>query len=643
PLNSANRTLGAMIVASYTPGIIFTDDQLKVLWAIADQAATALDKARLFNETRQRALQLQTLNEISKELSSTLDLENLLNRIMKSAVEILGAEAGSLFLIDENTSELVFRVVEGGAPDLVGQRLPPGAGIVGEAAATGEPVIVDDVNKDRRWFSDIADRSKFRTESLLAVPLRIQDRSIGVVEVINKRDGSPFGAEEVALLTTFAAQAAVAIENARLYEATDAALAARVDELQNLQRIDRELNRTLNFDRVVNITLDWALRTTGASAGGIYMLSNAEDGLTIASAVGYQQAFLDEYRESLIPLELGLFGRVMRSGKPELVRQAQADPDYVQVTPVPSVAQIAVPILRANRPIGELVIESSIEGLLSDADLDFVQRLVEHAAVAIENARLLERIEQANRDKTEFISFVAHELKNPMTSIRGYTDLIKGGGVGPITDMQVNFLGTIRSNVDRMSRLVSDLSDVARLETNQMRLEMSPIAVREVIDETIRGMQALIDEKKQTLQIIIPGDLPPILADHTRMVQVMTNLVSNATKYTPEEGKIVVGARLQNVRDEATGETHPMVLHYVTDTGIGMSPEDLQKLFTKFFRTDSGRNMAQGTGLGLNITRSLIERHGGRIWVESEVGAGTTFSYLIPIADLRAEYPKAAD
>ncbi|MBN1430530.1 MAG: GAF domain-containing protein [Anaerolineae bacterium] len=637
PLNAGATTLGAMVVGSYTQGVIFTDDQLKVFWAIADQAASALDKARLFREIETRARQLATLNDISKELSSTLELESLLERIMKSAVDILDVEAGSLFLIAEDTADLVFRVVEGGAQNLVGTRIPSGKGIVGEAANTGNPVIVNNVLQDQRWFSNVDRETAFQTQSLLAVPLRIQDRSIGVIEVINKKDMTPFGPEDASLLTTFAAQAAVAIENARLYEATDAELSARVDELQNLQRIDRELNRTLRFDRVIRITLDWALRTTGASAGAIAMFNIDNTDVEIVTSAGYPAEVMEAQTGEPMAKDRGIVGRVLSSGKPDFSTNLSSDPDYLPFGESKSVAQITVPILRANQPIGALVIESDIPGLLTTQDFEFVQRLVEHAAVAIENARLVQEIENANRAKTDFISFVSHELKNPMTSIRGYTDLLKGGQVGPVTDMQAQFLATIRANVDRMTRLVSDLADVARIESGHLKLEMSPISVKDVVEETLRGLQGQIEEKKQDLSVALDEELPPIFADHTRMVQVLTNLVSNAHKYTPDSGKIWVGAQLETVAHAETGQEQRVIHHWVRDTGIGMTSEDMEKLFTKFFRTQQGKDMAQGTGLGLNITKSLVERHNGTIWVESEAGAGTTFHYTVPVATEEAQ------
>ncbi|MGF1506968.1 MAG: GAF domain-containing protein, partial [Anaerolineae bacterium] len=632
PLNAGNETLGAMVVASFIPGVTFTDEQLKVFWAIADQAATALDKARLFRETEVRALQLQSLNEISTQLSSTLDLENLLSRIMRSAVEILQCDAGALFLVDEDTGDLVFRVVEGGAQDLVGQRIQWGMGIVGQVAETREPVIVHNVSEDTRWLRDLDEQTEFETESILAVPLLIHDESLGVLEVINKRDGSPFTGDDIALLTTFAGQAAVAIENARLYEATDAALSARVDELQNLQRIDRELNRTHNFDRVLSITLDWALRVTGASAGMIAMLPAEGEGLQIAVSQGYRDDFIAEYSEKPLPLSMGIAGRVMSTGTPEFSADATEDEQFVNVAKQPSVAQITVPILRANTPIGILVIESSIPGLFSTTDFEFIQRLVEHAAVAIENARLVQGIERANLEKTDLMRTIAHELNNPMTTIKGYTDLLLTGAISE--DMQNQYLNPIRNNTDRMRRIVDDLRDVAHIDSGQLKLQRTAVDPVAPVDVTVRSLQSLIEDKEQHLEMHIEDDLPPIYADNTRLEQIMTNLISNAHKYTPEGGTIEIRATLETVTDEATGQQQDVVHYVVRDTGIGMSEDDLAQLFTKFFRTQRGKEMAKGTGLGLVITKSLVEDHGGQIWVESEVGVGTTFHFTIPAADV---------
>jgi signal transduction histidine kinase len=632
PLNAGGGTLGALIVASYAYGVTFTDEQLKVFWAIADQAATAIDKARLFRETQLRNRQMTTLYEISRELS-TLALEPLLERIMRSAIDILEAEAGSLLLVND-AGFLEFRVVVGGGGgDLVGVKLEPGTGIVGQVANTGEPIIINDVRADKRWFGGVAEDTGFETRALITVPLNIHDRVIGVLQLINKRDGSAFSDDDITMLMTFASQAAVAIENARLFETTDAELRDRVDELSILQRIDRDLNRAFDVERVIQITLDWAKWKTHASAGAIAMLTPEGDHMTLLASFGYE----DEYSKIndepvLIPANTGIVGRILRTGQPEIVAEVHEDPDYISAATADSVSQMTVPILRANRAIGVLVLESSVAGLFDRQDLGFISRLTEHATVAIDNARLFQEVRAANEAKTEFIRFVSHELKTPMTSIRGYTDLLMSGQVGDVNEMQVQFLTTIRSNVERMNRLVTDLTDVARIEAGVLRIDLAPIPFRSVLDETLRSTQGQIDERKQTLTVDVPDDLPLINADHTRMVQVLMNLVSNAYKYTPEGGEIRIGAKPMMSQPEKEDEAPRKVVHvWVTDTGIGISEEDQKALFGKFFRTEAGKNMATGTGLGLNITKNLVELHGGTIWVESEVGKGTTFHYTVPV------------
>jgi signal transduction histidine kinase len=198
--------------------------------------------------------------------------------------------------------------------------------------------------------------------------------------------------------------------------------------------------------------------------------------------------------------------------------------------------------------------------------------------------------------------------------------------------MQRQFLATIRSNVERMARLVSDLADVSRIEAGHLRLEMAPASFRAVVEETLRSTQAQAEEKGQVLHVEVPGDLPNIRADHTRMVQVLTNLVSNAHKYTPEGGEITIRAEL------ADGEQGDMLHVSVQDTGIGMSPEELEQTFTKFFRSETAKEMAAGTGLGLNITKNLVKLHGGEIWAESQPGEGTIFHFTIPLASEASSY-----
>jgi signal transduction histidine kinase len=205
--------------------------------------------------------------------------------------------------------------------------------------------------------------------------------------------------------------------------------------------------------------------------------------------------------------------------------------------------------------------------------------------------------------------------------------------VGTINEMQTNFLSTIRSNVERMSTLVSDLNDNAKIEAGRLRLDYRPVDVSDIVDDVIRSTRRQIEDKKQTVDLQLPTSLPQVWADRTRVVQVLTNLVSNAHKYTPEGGHVIVGAdATQNQWDP---EGAKQVVHlWVKDNGIGISIEDQAKIFQRFFRSDDSKaREAPGTGLGLNITKSLVEMQGGRIWFESEYRKGTTFHFTVPVSE----------
>jgi len=286
-------------------------------------------------------------------------------------------------------------------------------------------------------------------------------------------------------------------------------------------------------------------------------------------------------------------------------------------------AQITVPIWREERIIGIIVLESARPGQFDQEALDFVVRLADHAAIAMENARLFAAVEAANQAKTEFISFVSHELKQPMTAIKGYTDLLVKGLAGDLTEMQRSFLEVIRSNVNRMDTMVQELLDISRIESGRLRLEIGQVALREAVEEAVRVIRQEIETKRQTLEVEIAESLPPVKADRNRVVQILTNLLSNAYKYTPEEGRIRVTVQPNG----------GFVVCSVSDTGIGIAPEEQERLFTKFFRSQhpAVRNVP-GTGLGLVITKSLVELQGGQIWVESEPGKGSTFTFTLPVA-----------
>jgi signal transduction histidine kinase/signal transduction protein with GAF and PtsI domain len=625
PLNAGSETIGSLSIGSRDSNTTFTQKQLNLLRAIADQTAGAIVKARLLQETERRAKQLTTLNEITQQLTSTLEHEPLLQNILESAVQILDCEAGTLFMVDENTEELVFTVTVGpAASDLIGKRLPPGQGIVGKAVETRAPVVENNVSQAKNWSDSTDEETGFTTNALLAVPLQIKGRVIGVLEIINKKDRLPFVDADKDLLTAFAGQAAVAIENARLYTLTDQELNARVEELSVMQRIDRELNASLKTDRAMRTTLEWAMRRSKAHAGLIGNLS--EEGIHIMAQEGYRDQ-LSLYKDKALPLELPSMIQAAESGQPQTIH---LDP-VKQGGLLPGTrTQTVIPLRREANVVGLILLESTEE---IEVDIDFLVRLSDHAAISIANAQLYAEVEAANIAKSDFVSFVAHELKNPMTSIKGYTELLAAGAVGEVNENQANFLQTIRSNVIRMSTLVSDLNDNSKIEVGRLRMDFNAVDTTEVINSAVRSINKQVAEKKQTITLDIPENLPKIWADRTRIEQILVNFISNSYKYTPEEGEIIIGAEETNNKWDPEGA--PRVLHiWVQDNGIGMTEEDQKKVFTKFFRSeDQKAREAPGTGLGLNITKSLIEMQGGRTWFESKFREGTTFHFTVPTAE----------
>ncbi len=627
PLNTGTRTIGALSIGHRDSSMHYTQAQLNTLKSIADLTAGAIVKSQLLYESEQRARQLASLNTITQRLTSTLELSTLLDTIVESAVQILDSEAGSLLLLDEETDELVFDVTYGPvAEDLRGTRIARGVGFVGRAVETRRPVIVNDAQQTIELFGQIDNQTGFITRNLIAVPLIYQDKVIGVLEVINRKDRSPFTADDSSLLEAFAGQAAVAIQNARLYTLTDKALSDRVEELSVMQRIDRELNASLDVTRAMRITLEWALKQSGADAGFIGVLDEENQQLRIMAQDGYGDA-LKEYEEKPMEIEQESLRLAIETTQPQKLMLDSSRQELGYLSNVQT--QIVVPIKRETQVIGLFVLESARQ--IDDDVLEFLIRLSDHAAIAIANAQLFEAVERANAAKTDFISFVAHELKNPMTSIKGYTDLLAKGAVGPINEMQANFLKTISANVERMATLVSDLNDNSKIEAGRLHLDFTTVSMHEVIEDAIRSMSQQMEEKEQTIEVQAPDELPPVWADRTRISQVMVNLVSNAYKYTPRGGHIIVGAEVsENIWDPEGAE---QVVHiWVKDNGIGIKPEDQKKIFQKFFRSDDEKaREAPGTGLGLNITKGLVELQGGKIWFESEYRKGTTFHFTVPV------------
>lgn len=628
PLNAGRGTLGVMYTHYREPGIILRSRQQQLFITLADQTATALARLETNRQLQARAQQLEIINEVTFSLATTMDLAVLLELILDKSIQLLDTEAGTFMVSDLDTGELEFRVARGPASEnLIGKRLPVGTGLAGTAAQTGQPIIVNEVHTDKRWFAQVEEDVAFQTRAILTVPLLRHNAVWGVVQLINKRNGAPFTEGDQSLLTTFASQAVVAMENARLLAQTDEALRKSVNELSFLTQLDRDLNTSLDLNHVLNLALDRTLGICDGSAGAIVLVN--EDGRSYRLVSRNYDTSFDLDKASS---QAGLVAKVIESRQPYVANNVHEEPAY-KVANFTTHSQMTLPLFSKQQLIGVVVIESNrLEAFDAEA-LETAVRVTNHASVAIANAILVEQVNAANEAKSDFVSMVSHELKTPMTSMRGYTDLLLSGMTGQINDQQRGFLETIAVNIRRMSQQIQDLTDISRIETGKLNVNPTPISFVDVVNETLQIVQGPCDEKGIRLHLQLPEDLPLIMADKGRMVQVLTNLLSNACKYSPPETDVELCFETRMMPNGQDETILPMVMCTVRDQGYGISEEDRKKLFTKFFRSeDPNIRQAKGTGLGLSITKGIIELHHGDIWVESEVGKGTTFVFLVPQA-----------
>lgn len=568
---------------------------------------------------------LAALYEVSSQLGTSLDLSEVLNQVMDAIIQLTDAERGFLMLFDDVTGELTPVAARNVDQKTIDSRaMQISRTVVERTVAAGEGILTNNAQQDER-FAAQSSVVGYQLRSIMCAPLRARGRTIGAAYVDNRLFTGVFQQEDLDLLITFANQAAIAIENARLFTQTDQLLDRRVEELSLFQRIDQQLNKSLDLNRVLSLALDWAVAHTHADGGSIGLIETAEDGKR-------QQLRLLAYKGN----HADATGTAVSLSHPILIEiMAQQQSVFTtNVTPAeaidgtPAVVQLAVPIVHDGRLTGLIAIESEQRGAINQDDVAFVERLADRAAVAIQNSRLYEEIRAANKAKSEFISIVTHELRLPMTSIKGYTDLLAGGMAGSLNDQQQQFLEVIRRNLTRMSTLISDLSDINRIESGRMKFERKAFFLQDVMEDVADSLREAIALRQQTLTIDVPPGLAPIYADPARVSQVLSNLVSNAHKYTPDGGHILVRADAQGTAVQIA----------VLDNGIGISEPDQQKLFTQFFRSENRAVREQaGWGLGLSIVRKLVEAQGGQISFDSTLGKGSTFTFTVPLATIKEQ------
>ncbi|MBN1873673.1 MAG: GAF domain-containing protein [Anaerolineae bacterium] len=543
--------------------------------------------------TTDQGTQFSLLYEVSQSLNASLDWRHTLQAVMDAVIRITDAERGML-LVTNPKKELQVEITSNATGEPFTEHdLKFSYSIVEQTLKRGSPTLTTNAQIDPR-FQGSESIIAYGLRSILCVPLLYQGEPLGVIYLDNRARAGVFSKEDLATLAAFANQAAVALGNAQAHTKTDQALSEKVRELTILQEMARDLNASLNFDRVMERSIAWAIAAASAEAGALGLI--AEEGLRWIAHVGHVEP---------------VTGDALRCA-------------YKQ-TPLLEDKRLILPLLREQRPIGVLYLVAN-ERAFTPNKLEFVTRMADNAAIAVENARLYEALRKANEAKSEFVSIVSHELRTPMTSINGYTDMLSKGMVGELNPQQKEFTEAIRRNVNRMRFLVNDLMDISRIETGRLKLKARPITFKESLDEALHTIQELLDEKQQVFTLDIWPGLPTVHADPNRLTQILINLLTNAIKYTPDKGSIAVRVWLPPEEPDS-------VRCAIVDSGVGISAEDKTKLFTKFFRVDSPAvQEQQGTGLGLVITKNLVEMQGGRIWVDSEPGKGSSFFFTVPLA-----------
>jgi two-component system NtrC family sensor kinase len=529
------------------------DDVLQAVARSLQQHKKILEWSRLECRRNTKSLQqrldgLEALQRIGRTVTALLDLDNVLTAVVDAAVELTGAEEGSLLLLDEATGELYMRASRNFQDEFVRKfRLPIRDTLAGQVLRTGKPITLDAKTPQKI-------KTSYLVHTLIYVPLQVHGRVIGVLGVDNRQGGHAFMEDHLTLVSTLADYAAIAIENARLYSRTE---------------VERKKLETI--------------------------LTQVEDGVVVVDHDGRLVMVNHTVRAAF---ELGDNHFI---GRP--VRDVFQHPDLVDLLSDEK---------RAQPTRSEITLE---DGRVFNAQLTPIADV--GLAVTMQD---ITHLKELDRIKSDFVSTVSHDLRSPLTAILGYVELIDRAG--PVNEQQREFIRRVQFSVNNITALINDLLDLGRIEAGfDARKEIIPLAA--IINYAVEGLRSRLVERKQELNLQVAGDLPAVLGNPVRLRQLVGNLLNNAIKYTPVDGKISLSAN---------AEAGQIILQ-VSDNGPGIPPADQPYIFDKFYRASNVPADVPGTGLGLAIVKSIVENHQGRIWVESTLGQGSRFTVVFPVAD----------
>jgi signal transduction histidine kinase len=601
----------------------------KLLIGAGDQSVEAL-RRELAEAREQQAATAEILGVIS---NSPTDLRRAFTEIAASAAR----------LCDANDAATIHQV-DGGAFRLVAHRGPIPAGtlplvrgmVTGRAVMERRTVHVADLQAETDEFPEGSDRARsigFRT--ILAVPLIREGEAIGVI-AIRRREVRLFSDRQIALLQTFASQAVIAIENARLFEEVQARTHDLQESLEHQTATADVLAVISKFPNQLQPVFEAIAQTSRrlcrADRSAIVRLDGGVFRVVARAGSGNPTSLKAAIDASTIPISrASVMGRAVLECRAIHIEDIRADPEYSLFREVRSDdrrTMLGVPLINHGKVIGVINLVRTIVQPFTARQVALVETFAGQAVIAIENARLFEEIARKSREleiasqhKSQFVANMSHELRTPLAAILGYAELMQEGFYEPVGQKSLDALTRIRANGKHLLGLINTVLDIAKIESGQFSLNLSEYALENVVETVRAATESLAETKKLSLKADIAKDLPVGLGDEQRLTQVLLNLVGNAIKFTDAgEVRIVV----------TTVDGHFGLS--VSDTGPGIPPDQLTRVFEQFHQVDSSDTKAKGgTGLGLAIAKQIVEMHGGRIWVESSVGQGSTFRMELPV------------
>jgi signal transduction histidine kinase/DNA-binding response OmpR family regulator/HAMP domain-containing protein len=637
-------TLIGVIVIWKTRVEPFTEKQIELVSTFADQAVIAIENVRLFQEVEARnrdlaeSLEQQTATaEVLQIISrSAFDLQPVLDTLVENAARLCSAEDGYIFQPD---SEL-YRVAAAYCTDpdyrhyLEQHPIPTGPGsVIGRVAAGRQTVHVPDVMADPDYrLREQQTQGGYRT--VLGVPL-LRDGDLMGVFMLTRNRIEPFAERQIELVKTFADQAVIAIENVRLFQEVQERtreLARSVEELQALGAVSQAVNSTLDLQEVLTTIVAHAAQLSGTEGGAIYEYDETSRQFELRATHGMSEELIEAVHGAQIRLGETVIGEAAARREAVQVADLHDAPDYpvrAELERAGFRALLAVPLLREEQIVGALVVRRRTPGEFPKATVDLLQTFAAQSVLAIQNARLFQEIEDKSRQleiasqhKSEFLANMSHELRTPLNAIIGFSEVLIEQMFGELNEKQEEYLQDILTSGRHLLSLINDILDLSKVEAGRMELELGTFALPEALENGLTMIKERAGRHGIQLTLDVDPRLGMIQADERKVKQVVFNLLSNAIKFTPDGGQVAVTAR--EVDDE--------IEIAVRDTGIGIAPEDQARIFEEFQQArHQVTKSREGTGLGLALTRKFVELHGGRIWVESEVGTGSTFTFTIPM------------